>query len=147
MIRRLMFHVTHLDVMDKKLEFDCLLREERVRYYLANIPHNEVADGITLLVDGRVFLSMGFFQIIPGEAEVWLFPSIYVEKQPLLFIKEVKSYLDILSKMFSWQRVRTVTRIDPQHRKWMHLLGFVEEGIIDNYFQGESYIVSSKSFG
>lgn len=147
MTKKVHFHIKHLDVMEVKPEFkESVLGLDKVRYVLSTIEGNISSDAITIIEDGRILLAMGYFTILPGVVEVWLLPSIYVEDTPVLFVKEVKNYLEALAQTLKWDRIQTVTQDNPQHRKWMELLGFCEEGIMKKYFLGKDYIMSARCF-
>lgn len=147
MCKHVVFNVNHLDVMDVREEYKAsLLALDSVRYVLSNIKGGPEADAVTVLQDGKILMCMGYLSSLPGVAEVWLFPSIYVEKFPITFVREVSNYLNAIADTFGWHRIQTVTQDTPQHRKWMKVLGFVEEGIMKNYFQGKDFIMSARYF-
>jgi hypothetical protein len=137
--------VEHINVMDvRPLDRDTVLVLKDVRFVLEHLP--EKAEALTLLWDGRIFACMGFWSPLPGMAEVWLIPSIYVKYNALGFVRTVDHYLKIAAETFLWGRVQTVTRMDMFHRRWMESLGFVEEGVMKNYYQGQDYILSARYF-
>lgn len=141
------FNVNHLDVMDIKPEYkDIVLNLAEVRYALSNIPGGASGDAATILIDGRIVLCLGYMQLSPGIVEVWLIPSIYMEKHAVSIIQDVKAYLNSFAEKFQWYRIQTVTQNNDQHRKWMRVLGFTEGEPLKNYLGGKDYITSVMCF-
>ena len=145
MLKRVLFKVEHLEVMDvRQIELDDLLALDTVRYFLKQMSGR--IDAVTWVHKGRIIACAGFFCPLPGTAEVWLIPSVYVKEVPILFVREVRSYLEVLAETFKWNRIQTVTRVDNFHRKWMKVLGFEEEGVMKKYRDGQDYIISARYF-
>jgi hypothetical protein len=145
MIKRVLFNKSHLDVMELSSEYLPVLKLDGVRFILDRIPCPG-ADGVTLVIDGKLICSFGYVVLLPGVAEVWLFPSIYACDHAVSFVREVKGYIESTAKVLNWHRVQTVTEDIPQHRKWMSVLGFVEEGIMKKYLDQQTFILSARYF-
>lgn len=144
-MKRINFHISHLDLLDLQPEYRDVLNFDGVRFTLSRLnPPN--SDAMTLMYEGRVICCMGYIQILPGVAEVWLLPSIYLSDCTVSFVKEVHGFLGAIAKTFRWHRIQTVTKDSVQHRKWMKVLGFVEEGILKNYYDQKDYIMSARYF-
>lgn len=143
--RRIVFHSKHLEVMDvRPLDKQSVLALDAVRYVLEKMEGQN--DAITLMYDGRIIACMGFWNLLPGVAEVWLIPSVYVKTVPKFFVREVNRYLTQVAETCAWHRAQTVTRSDLFHRRWMKALGFVEEGVMKQYHEKQDYIMSARYF-
>lgn len=143
--KKVLFHYEHLKLMDlRREELESILNIGDIQTVLKQMQGN--AEAITLIHNGRIIACMGYFRILPGVAEVWLIPSVYVKTVPKLFIREVRRYLMALSETEHWHRCQTLTRCDSFHRRWMQSIGFIEEGTLHNYHQGENYIISARLF-
>lgn len=145
MIRRVLFNVEHLNILELQPDFSPILNFDGVRFILSKLPLPN-ADALTLMDDGRILCCFGYIQLLPGVAEVWLLPSVYVRDSPVALVSEVKGYLESTAKVFQWHRIQTVTQDIPYHRKWMHVLGFEEEGVLKKYFDKQDYIMSARYF-
>lgn len=144
-IKRVLFNKHHLELMEIQEEFKPLLQLDGVRFVLDRIPLPG-ADGLTLMCNGQILVCFGYIHIVPGVVEVWLFPSVYVQKYPLTLVTEVIGYLESTAKVLNWHRVQTVTQDNAQHRKWMKTLGFVEEGLMKYYLNKQDYVMSARYF-
>lgn len=143
--KKVPFHVEHIKLMDlRQLEIEDVLSIGSVQSALAVAGEREA---VTLIHKGRIIACMGFFMILPGVAEVWLIPSVWVPTVPKLFIQEVRRYLEVTAEVVSWHRCQTVTRCDNFHRRWMKAIGFEEEGVLRNYSNGQDFIMSARLFG
>lgn len=143
--RREMFHVQHLKLMDlRPIDEEILFKLDGVRFNLQKAQENGLA--MTLMYDGRVVACMGFFELMPGVAEGWILPSIYVKNIPKLFAREVKWYIKQMAKTFQWHRVQTISRPDAVDQRWMQFLGFEQEGVMKKYCQKQDFILSAQYF-
>ena len=145
MIRRILFKHDHLDILNLHDEYTPLLNMDGVRFILKQLPLPN-ADGLTLVMDDKIVCCFGYLQLFPGVAEVWLLPSVEMRNYSLSVVREVKGYLESTAEVRGWHRIQTVTRDIPQHRKWMEVLGFTEEGTLKQYYQKEDYILSARYF-
>lgn len=146
MVERKLFHVSHLDLIQVKPEYRELLNSDKVKFVLSNIPGGEQGDALTVMIDGRVVACFGYFLILPGVVEVWLLPSVYVHDHAIIFVKLVRRYLEQTANVFGWHRIQTVTKATSEHRRWMNVLGFCEEGIMKKYLNKEDYVMSARYF-
>lgn len=144
-MRRVLFNRNHLDVMDLQESYRPILGLEGIRFVLDRLPLPG-ADGMTLIEDGRVLCCFGYITLIPGVAEVWLFPSVYVRDHSVSFVREVKGYIESTAQVMKWHRVQTLTQNINQHRKWMDVLGFEEEGTMKKYHEQKDFIMSARYF-
>lgn len=145
MTRRLPFNYGHLELLDLQEDFKPILELDGVRFVLSKLPQPN-ADGLTLICDGRILCCCGYIQLLPGVAEVWLFPSIYFRDHSVTVVREIDGYLAALAETFHWHRIQTVTQNIEQHRKWMKVLGFDEEGVLKKYHRKQDYIMSARYF-
>lgn len=140
--RRELFHVKHLDVMDiRPIDRDVVRRFNGVRFLLDNSPLS-----MTVIYEGRIIACMGFIEVLPGVAEGWIIPSIYVKNIPKLFAREVRWYIEAQAKTFKWHRVQTLSRPDEHDQRWMRFLGFEKEGVMKQYLGKEDFVMSARYF-
>lgn len=145
MIERVTFHPKHLDILQIQDEYrNTVLNLDNAKTLLNNIPGGEQGEALTLMIDGRILACCGYFLVLPGVAQVWVLPSIYVHDHSLIFVRVIDRYLKSLFKTFDWHRMQTVTEVNDKHRRWMKVLGFKEEGIMEQYFNGRDYIMSAR---
>lgn len=145
MTKRILFNIAHLDLLELQEDYQPLLDMDGVRFVLKQLPLPN-ADGLSLMIDGRLICCFGYLQILPGVAEVWLLPSIHMDKYPLALVREVKGYLDSTAEVRQWHRIQTLTRNLESHCKWIKVLGFEKEGCMKNYYKQEDYILSARYF-
>jgi hypothetical protein len=145
MIKRVLFNKSHLDIIDLQEEFKPILGLEGIRFILDKLPLPG-ADGVTLTCDGKILCCFGFITRVPGVVEVWLFPSIYVRDHSIVFVREINGYIESTAQVLNWHRVQTLTPDNLLHRKWMRILGFVEEGTMRKYHEKKDYIMSARYF-
>lgn len=142
--RREIFHVKHLEIMEiRNLEKESIMQNSKILEGLQI--HSGKMDAITLIHEGRIIACMGFMEILPGIADVWLIPSIYVPKVPKLFLREVRQYLDAVIEALGFHRLQTVGRTDAYHTRWMEYLGFTCEGTMKNYHQKQDYYMWART--
>lgn len=131
--------------MDVRLrEQQTILANPRVMSMLEH--YSGKMDAETLIYDGRIIASMGFIEVVDGVVEVWLIPSIYVKKIPKLFLKTVKSRLEVLAATLGFHRMQTLGLPDEFHEKWMKWLGFECEGCMKNYHDKKDYLMWARCF-
>jgi hypothetical protein len=145
MTRRILFKYDHLDLLNLQEDYRPLLDLEGIRFVLKQLPLPN-ADGLTLMVDDQIMCCFGYLQLFSGVSEVWLFPSVNMGDYGVTVVREVKGYLEATAEVRGWHRVQTLTRNIRMHRKWMEVLGFVEEGTLKQYYQKEDYILSARYF-
>lgn len=88
----------------------------------------------TLVNDGRIIAVIGVYDLWEGVAEVFVIPSIYVQTCPLEFFYYVKRILkQICRDTTLLHRVQTRSLDDEPTSKWMRLLGFHSEGVLEAY--------------
>lgn len=143
--KKVLFHYEHLKLMDlRPQEIESVLTVGTIQQALQAMQGN--TDAVTLIYNGRIIACLGFFMLLPGVAEVWLIPSVWVPTVPKLFIQEIRRYLEVTGKTLNWTRAQTVTRHDDFHRRWMKAIGFEEEGLMKKYHMGSDYILSARLF-
>lgn len=143
--KHILFHVEHLNCMEvREREKGTILANDRIMNMLTT--YSGKMDAETILYDGRIIACMGFIEIVPGVVEVWLIPSIYVKSIPKLFLKTVKSRLEVLASTLGFHRMQTIGLIDEASEKWMEWLGFVREGVMVQYLNKKDYIIWARCF-
>jgi len=131
-----------MDVRER--EQGTILADQRIMNMLA--VHSGHMDAETIIYDGRVIACMGFLEIIPGVVEVWLIPSIYVKTIPKLFLKTVKSRLEVLASTLGFHRMQTVGPEGEFNEKWMQWIGFKCEGRMEYYHDKKDYLMWARYF-
>lgn len=96
--------------------------------------------GGTLMHDGRILAFIGYIEIAPGVLEVWSFPSKYVDKYPIIYLKNCKEWVERIEHTTpNLHRLHLVTKTDAVHVRWAQFLGFTcESGAIKHYFADKS---------
>lgn len=146
MIKKIPFHVEHLKLINTDEYTKGLLSDENLISKLGSPADVLVRDAVTFIQDDRVIACVGYNVLCPGIADVWLFPSVYIKDQPITFVREVYRLLDTIADILKLHRIQTVTRNVELHRKWMNTLGFVEEGILKNFYLKQDYFISARYF-
>lgn len=116
------FSIDHIDLINTKIKYKDL-----------NILKSEVYpfegdEALTYLKDDRIIFSCGLKIIREGVAHCWVVPSIYVDKYPKSFYKEILRLLDNYCKKMSIHRVQT--SVGDEFIKWIEKLGFERESVL-----------------
>ncbi|MFA5158609.1 MAG: hypothetical protein WC451_05505 [Patescibacteria group bacterium] len=86
----------------------------------------------TLWADDKIILCGGLVPGgWPGVADVWIAPSIFIDKYPLAAVKYVRGYLDKAIEVYGLWRVQAT--IAAEHCKWIELMGFQKEGLLRKF--------------
>lgn len=142
MSRLVPFSIEHLAVMDVvPIYTETILGLENVRFVLKHMPGS--GESVSVICDGKIIACMGYTVLLPGVAEVWMIPSIYVKEYSMYIVRMIKRYLLVQADTFKWHRIQTVTPCDHFSRRWMEALGFEEEGIMRKYFRDQDYVISA----
>lgn len=91
------------------------------------------AQAVTLLHDGRIILMCGFMVLWPGVAEMWMFPTIYLEQHKFNACKAAKSFIETIGETMRLHRMQALALDDEQHNNFMEFLGFDKEGTLKQY--------------
>lgn len=141
------FHPKHLEVaMVRDLEQQTVMRiGDAYARFEALAERSKQA--VTVMHDGRILACCGFFEAWKGVCEVWLVPTIYVPKYPILFARTMKGYVESIAKTFDYHRVQTIAAADELHDRWMGWLGFECEGVLRQYTeQKQDYKLHARLF-
>lgn len=77
--------------------------------------------------DNLVIAIFGYYEMWPGVIEVWSFPSIYVQKYAMLYLRTMKRYVRVLGRTLPIHRMQTTSVDDDLHNRWMRFLEFTNE--------------------
>jgi hypothetical protein len=83
------------------------------------------------LHDGRILFIGGYHEVAPGVAEVFLFPSIWIDKYPVAYVAEVKFWLESLKTRY--RRLQCWGEDTDRSYLWLTRLGFTLEGKLRYY--------------
>ena len=126
MIKLKQFHTSDIVKFKPKLPFENMKADLEIavseyRYELSTLWRNDDIIGIA-----------GLFNIRPGVAELFMLPSILVDKYPLEFFKATKDMVEFC--MRDYHRLQlTVDAEWKLGKKWARMLGFTEEGLMKAY--------------
>jgi len=88
----------------------------------------------TLFIDGRVVAVYGFVERFPGVIVVFVVPSVYVSKYPVIVFRHTCRMLNNLEETIRpLHRIETMAFASADIDKWMERLGFVCEGVHKNW--------------
>lgn len=138
--RLIPFKKEHLEVMDVREHEMAVLGFSD---HISNLEKSSIA--ITGITDGRVICCGGVMPFGTGNAEVWLIPSIWVSKYPIIFQKTLKKWLLNVRNDLALTRMQTACINDDMHNNWMQNLGFEREGLMRNYFNGVDYAMFGRT--
>lgn len=93
----------------------------------------------TGIVDGRVICCGGVSPFLMGNAEIWLIPSVYVERDPMIFARNLRKHLFNIRRDLALSRMQTSCIDDELHNRWMEFLGFTKEGHMKKFYNGVNY--------
>lgn len=92
------------------------------------------AQTVTLLDDHGVVIGItGYWVVWENVLHVYVLPSIHVPKYPISFVRTIKRWLDMLFKGYRPHRMQTWSLDDKQTNKWMEILGFHCEGVLQKF--------------
>lgn len=93
----------------------------------------EVSICSTMMYQGKVLCILGFYELWPGVFNVWIFPSIYAAKHPVVFLRAARRYTQGILNDVPCHRLQSLAIADDLHRSWMTFLGFKKEGYLAKY--------------
>lgn len=131
------FNVEHLKLMDIRHSEKGFIDANQEKFAALA----ELGMGGTMMYDGVVLASFGFYQNWPGNYEVWVIPSVYVSKYPRVFLRTVRGKLDAIARNHEVSRFQSPAIADEFHDKWMRHLGFENEtpNGMPHYIDGQTY--------
>lgn len=83
--------------------------------------------------EGVVVAALGYLKLWEGCLEVFIVPSVHVEKHAIGFIKAVKHHLADIQERENAHRMQSASWADLQTDSWMSHLGFTCEGTLRQY--------------
>ena len=117
-----------------KLDDFIFLNQVSLIPYIIEEDYDEITSGI---YEGECVFIGGFKKISPSVVELWLFMSDKAKTIHIIPI-EIKNY--ILQSRFKYIRIQAIIRnSDEKLHRWITWLGFVCEGILKRYFNGEDF--------
>lgn len=87
----------------------------------------------TMLYNGKILCILGFYQLWPGVLNVWIFPSVYAARHPIVFLRAARRYVSGILADIPCHRIQTLSIADKLHNDWMTFLGFKKEGYLAGY--------------
>lgn len=98
----------------------------------------------TAIKDGVVMCAYGVMPYIKGIGEIWMIPSVYLQKEALRLGRRAKLWLEDTREDLALNRMETLCLDDDLHNGWMTFLGFECEGTKRKYWAGKDYKMWSK---
>lgn len=141
------FDISHLDGFEMRpSEAERLALDPGARMKLEALA--KYGDGGTLFRNGVAIGILGFYEMWPGVFEVWAFPSVHVERYPMLYLRTAKRYIALIETTFKPHRLQTTSIADDLHDRWMEFLGFHCEGNLEKYsVNQQDYRMWAKLYG
>ncbi len=119
------FHPAHLDLME--------IREHELK----NVCYGDYKEKFTRLAsmgvsgtvmyDNVILCVIGSFDMWEGVCEVWVLPSVAVQRHKTIFARLVKQQLHALEEVGNYHRIQVTALNDDFHNKFFEWLGFVRE--------------------
>lgn len=129
----LQFHPAHAEVAElTEYEARNFARVPETFQKLSEL-NRKSTQAITIMHEGRIILMCGFITLWPGVCELWLIPTVYAKKFPILFSKAAKKFIEIMADTLKLHRMQALSVGDETHVKFMVFLGFEQEGILKQY--------------
>lgn len=126
------FREAHADI------FECDPAYEKL--FKSNIPLCQTlgAQGTCniLLHEGRIICVGGWYEVLPGVLEMFVYPSIYAKRHPKLFFREVKFWIDTLKQ--NCRRLQAWGEDTPVSDRWLRHLGFEHEGTLQKFYDSSN---------
>lgn len=129
----LTFHPKHLEVAEIREHEMGVLKGITDSYKRLELLQKQSNESFTLFKDGRIIGCCGFIMTMPGVAEIWMIPTVYVKTAKVSFIKSVRLLIEVLAKGYKVHRAQTHCSIDDLHDRWMKSLGFQCEGVLRKF--------------
>ena len=133
------FKKEHLEVMDLRQHEADLLRDTD---YAASL---ESGVNCTGLVDGRIICCGGVMVLHGGTANIWLLPSVHIDKATKTFVKGLREWLFTVREELGLYRMQSACVDDELHNRWMRSLGFKIEGVLNKFFDGNDYVMYART--
>ena len=131
-----MFKAAHLDLIELR-EHDLKNLPLGMFEAFEDMPSDK-GQALTLIVDGRILCIVGFYMLWDGVMDVYVLPSIYIPKYPVIFVKTIRRYVKSLGSTFNVHRMQSTALADEASDKWMKAVGFEEEGVLRQYSKDKS---------
>lgn len=110
--------------------------------YVQELHRKSIA--VTGIVDGRIICCGGIVPYANGNSDIWLIPSIHVDKVKFNFVRELRGWLFGMRESLALNRMQSFCIEDELHTRWMRFLGFEKEGVMRKYNNGLDYGVWGK---
>lgn len=123
------FRPAHADLMEIR-EFEREILAQRAETLVAIAEQGYCG---TMMYDGRALGIIGAVKMWKGVFEIFIIPTVYVEKYPLAFVRTVKGLLDSFQESHDVVRFQTESLADELHDRWMKYIGFKCEGTLEKF--------------
>lgn len=140
------FALEHLDVI--ALKDSCLEEIKADPGALSRM--SAVEEGAyTLVADGRVIACGGATVLWNGVAQIWILPSIYVEKYAKTFMDALHLVLEQAVVKYKLRRVQCFIGQEFENgARWMEYWGFKKEATLEQYGPtGKTYDLYARIYG
>ena len=133
-IRVVPFHYGHIHMMqlselDRRAASALPDFNERIQSYADAYP------SMTVMIDNKIILSSGIFQLWPNTYELWMFKSDDLAKQNALDLtRKAKMFVSYTTQLSYLRRLQIVVRNDnTPAMRWAGLIGFNYEATLTAY--------------
>ena len=93
----------------------------------------------TIIIDDVLVACRGVAPYLDGLADIWLIPSVYLEKYAVKALKEARQWIEEAQEDLCLRRMETLCLADNLHDRWMTALSFEKEGTKRQYYGGKDY--------
>lgn len=119
MINIVAFNLEHLQSFDPKSDFEDLERDMS-----RNILNNSMLI-LSLIWEEKTLAIVGVTQFRTGVGELWLLPSVNVDKVKFTFFKKIKNLINYVFNSLNFHRLEIAIDNEWEHgKKWARKLGF-----------------------
>lgn len=116
------FRLDHIDLVNLKLTYPS------INELKAEVYPFDGDEALTYIKDDRIIFCCGLKLLRRGVAHCWVVPSVYVDKYPKSFYKEIKNLLESYAKKMNIHRVQT--SVTDEFIKWIEAIGFERESTL-----------------
>lgn len=117
------FDIGHIDIINLKIKYHDLdiLKME--------VWPSEGDEAKTYIEDDRIIFCCGIKIMRQGVGHCWVIPSIYTDNHAKSFFKEINELLESYAQKMKLHRIQTT--ISEDFVKWIELLGFKRESVLE----------------
>lgn len=92
-----------------------------------------IAQAGTHMIDKRIMYLSGFYEVLPGNWEVIIIPSIHLPNHKKAIIKDIRMWLKAIHEKTGCRRLQTYGEPTDLQDRWLTCLGFKCDGTMPEY--------------